>query len=98
MIRTCAGAIENLFLTREVSPRGKYSVRLFDAEPYPNSTPTPTPTPDLNPNPNPNQVRLFDDRIGTWRVVSVDDCFPCDDDGAPHAAPHAAQPLHYSTW
>ena len=68
MIRTCAGAIENLFLTREVSPRGKYS------------------------------VRLFDDRIGTWRVVSVDDCFPCDDDGAPHAAPHAAQPLHYSTW
>jgi hypothetical protein len=41
MIRTCAGAIENLFLTREVSPRGKYSVRLFDDEPYPNSTPTP---------------------------------------------------------
>ena len=51
------GAIENLFLTREVSPRGKYS------------------------------VRLFDDRIGTWRVVSVDDCFPCDDNGTPASAP-----------
>eukprot|EP00964_Phaeocystis_antarctica_P154070 scaffold122597_cov63-Phaeocystis_antarctica.AAC.5 len=30
MLCTCSGAIENLFLTREVSPRGKYSVRLFD--------------------------------------------------------------------
>ena len=42
-------------------------------------------------------MRLFDDRIGTWRVVSVDNCFPCDDDGAPHAAPRAAQTLHMVT-
>ena len=42
-------------------------------------------------------MRLFDDRIGTWRVVSVDDCFPCGDDGAPHAGPCAAPPLHVAT-
>ena len=40
-------------------------------------------------HPDPKQVRLFDDRLGTWRVVSVDDCFPCDDDGTPlFAQPH----------
>jgi hypothetical protein len=47
----------------------------------------PCPHPGLHPAPK--QVRLFDDRIGTWRVVSVDDCFPCDDDGTPlFAQPH----------
>ena len=56
------GAIENLFLTREVSPRGKYA------------------------------VRLYDDRLGNWRVVTVDDSFPCDASGTPlFAQPHQGE-------
>ena len=76
-------------------------MRPYDASPssqlYPYPSPWPTlaspwPTPHPGLHPDPKQVRLFDDRIGTWRVVSVDDCFPCDDDGTPlFAQPHQGE-------
>jgi len=58
------GTIENLFLTREVSPRGKYS------------------------------VRLYDDRQEDWKVITVDDSFPCDAEGKPLFA----QPSEGELW
>jgi len=61
-------ALQNLFVTKEYSERGKYTVRLYDS---------------------------FEKR---WKLVTVDDLFPCKKAAAPPYTPVFAQPPGRELW